>query len=352
MTLGTTMPYLETLEYSQVQTYDGRYLSSEVSKLEDEQGWLDARADMLTGSKAAQQFGLSPWTDLEEDRPPSLTRRMLCGSLMEGAMAGDPDLQKQWQNLWPDANGFVWNAEDWLYEHLEYDYVGATPDVLVMKQGRVIGVVELKFQQSQWSYEYPPLHYLLQAALTADVMGAPSYALSCWYPSVGTFWFQTLPLYAPLVGQDKPYLTADYRTPDGQYSIKDLLELWTDKTLSGDKWPQMEGISFNDDDEMLMEADPEIEGLIKEYNRINIEHNATGKARKVLRDKIVEMCHNIDKKDTRILDAKTSDQLATIKTTQQYRFHDRNFEEDYPDFHSKYYWPVDRTTLKVSLPAE
>ena len=43
MAQGTTMPYLETLEYSQVQTADGRYLSSEVSKLEDEQGWLDAR---------------------------------------------------------------------------------------------------------------------------------------------------------------------------------------------------------------------------------------------------------------------------------------------------------------------
>ena len=367
------MKTIDVLDRSELTCHNhpALILRSKVNRQDDREGWLDARKDCLTGSKAYDLTGLSPFTepegaeripeglaftDIPDDDPYRTTsRRMLVGSLMEGAIVNDPALHKQWLQLWPGAD-FIHNSKDWFYLHPAYKNVGATPDVLVMIEGRVVGVIEIKFMSGSWSNEYPPLHYLLQTALTAEVMGAPTFALSCWYPAMNTMWYQTLPMYSPLVGKDKPFSTADYRTPDGLYSVKDICQIWEDRKHEPANWPDLSEYRIymdDDDNSWVVEADPDLHADLKAYQQTNNDYRAISKTRQVLRAKVLDGArqpYSSGERTIRIVDKNTSDQLATIRTSIGRRLDVKTLEEEEPNVYDEYQVASSRTTLKVNLP--
>ena len=344
------MPVIDTLDDGTLLTVDNVVLKAEVNKEDDYEGWKEARKDKLTGSRAYLETGLYSFDEEPEERS---ERRMLIGSLLEGAIYADPDLRKEWSKLWPEC-AFVWNKKDWFFTHPDFPSCGATPDVLVInKRQRCVGTIELKFQQSQWSTHWPPLHYLLQAAFTAEVLQVEGYALSCWYPAVGTFWYQTLPVYAPLADRTGPYLTANYMTPDGYTSVRDLMEQWEHMDLMGHRWTHLDEHNprfsrQNDDGVNVFQADPVLEETLRLFHQTNIDYNALAKQRKALRQNIMEASYD-GEHNSRITGSE-GETLATIKQTEYYRLDGKKLEEDHPDIHWNYNLRTSRTTLKTLLP--
>lgn len=152
------------------------------SRAAGEKAWLEARAGLeCTSSAAGQKLGVSPYPPSAEggEFSPEARRRMNVGSLLEGAVLSDEAVRKKLAEFGPFQGAELeWNEDDWLIGNERG--LGATPDGVMVRDGRAVGAVEVKFVSAAWDGRSPPAYYRAQALLSASLLGADHYALAAW----------------------------------------------------------------------------------------------------------------------------------------------------------------------------
>lgn len=139
--------------------------------------WLAARRNFITASDAAAILGHSPWRGridvwaekVGQGTPVEETERMRLGRLLEPAI-----LARYAQDTGRLAEATV-VANDTLYRSDKYDWLACTPDALVTKGGKMVGLAQAKATSStaSWPDGQPPIYYQIQAAIEMATMDAP-----------------------------------------------------------------------------------------------------------------------------------------------------------------------------------
>lgn len=160
-----------------------------VARSEDEDRWHEERDKLVcTGSSSAAKLGVSPFPKDREEPDEYQERLMQVGSMLEGAVLADPCIQKMLAEHPPWAGAkLYWNEDDWLMA--DNSGLGTTPDGMMVKGSTVVGAVEVKFVSASWQGREPPAYYRVQAAMTADILGADDYAVAAWQQGAsGVMW--------------------------------------------------------------------------------------------------------------------------------------------------------------------
>lgn len=158
-----------------LETPTGRLLGSW------EQGspeWHAARASRLGGSDMAAVLGRSPWVS------PYRLWNLKAGRVTDGpstaAQSRGHYLEDGIRRWWADQNPEFEVHTGGTYTHVERDYQLANPDGLLVKDGKPVGVLEIKTDGQDdpdtWGKsgtDAVPLYYRTQIAWYMDTLGLP-----------------------------------------------------------------------------------------------------------------------------------------------------------------------------------
>ncbi|MEU0236832.1 lambda-exonuclease family protein [Nocardiopsis sp. NPDC006198] len=140
--------------------------------------WHAARATRLGGSDMAAVLGRSPW--VSPYRLWHLKAGLVTDSETTDAQSRGHYLEDGIRRWWADQNPEYEVVTGGTYTHAERDYQLANPDGLIVKDGTVIGVLEIKTDGQDdaetWGHsgtDEIPLYYRTQIQWYMDTLGLP-----------------------------------------------------------------------------------------------------------------------------------------------------------------------------------
>lgn len=153
------------------QTPTGRLLGSWPDGSPD---WHAARAGRLGGSDMAAVLGRSPW--VSHYRLWHLKQQLVTEGETTDAQARGHYLEPAIAQWWADQHPEFEVVNAGTYTHVERDYQLANPDRLLLQDGKVVGLLELKSDAQDEHWGRPgtgetPLYYRTQIQWYMDCLG-------------------------------------------------------------------------------------------------------------------------------------------------------------------------------------